>query len=175
MPDPTLSEALREAYATAATDEVIYHTLELWHPSFSQPIRVVRDYVNIDAMIEATAARDAGTIVPFTAYAFDVTPPDQSARAEPQCTIVIDNISRDILAQVELAMTEDDKVIVIYRSYLSNSLEAGPANDPPLEMELKTISANPLQLSATAGFPNLIDKRFPALDYDMETFAGLLP
>ena len=51
MPDPTLSAALKEAYAIAPTDEVIYHTLELWHPAFSAPIRVVRDYTNIDAMI----------------------------------------------------------------------------------------------------------------------------
>lgn len=175
MPDPTLSEALKEAFVTAPTDEVIYHTLELWHPAFSAPIRVVRDYANIDAMIEATAARDAGTVVPFTAYAFNVIPPDLSAASMPQCTIEIDNISRDIMAQVDLAVLQSDKTTVIYRSYLSNSLTAGPQNDPPLEMEIITMSANPLRLSATAGFSNLLDKRFPGLDYSLEIFTGLLP
>lgn len=36
MPDPTLSAAILEAYASAPTDEVIYHTLEIWHPVFTQ-------------------------------------------------------------------------------------------------------------------------------------------
>lgn len=175
MPDPTLSAALKEAYAVAPTADVIYHTLELWHPAFSLPIRVVRDYANIDARIEATAARDAGLIVAFTAYAFNVIPPDQSATALPQCTIEIDNVSREIMTQIDLAIMQVDPITVIYRCYLSNSLSVGSENNPPLEMELITVGANPLRLSATAGFKNLLDKRFPALDYDMETFPGLLP
>lgn len=175
MPDPSLSAALKEAYATAPTDEVIYHTLELWHPAFSTAIRVVRDYTNIDAMIEATAARDAGMVVPFTAYAFNVIPPDLSATSLPQCTIEIDNVSRDIMAQIDAAIMQTDKVTVIYRAYLSNSLTAGPQNDPPLEMEMITMGANPLRLIATAGFTNLLDKRFPSLDYSLEIFTGLMP
>ena len=174
MPDPTLSEALQEAYAIAPTNEVIYHTLELWHPAFSAPIRVVRDYTNIDAKIEATAARDAGAVVPFTAYAFNVIPPDLSAQSLPQCTIEIDNISRDIMAQVDLAIMATDKITVIYRAYLSGELTVGPQNDPPLEMEIITLSANPYRLTATAGFSNLLDQRFPSLDYTLEKFEGLL-
>ena len=34
MPDTTLSEALKEAYASAPSDVVLLHTLELRHPSF---------------------------------------------------------------------------------------------------------------------------------------------
>jgi len=49
MPDPALSEAIREAYASAPADVVVLHTLEIWHPSFVEggipkPIRVVRNY-----------------------------------------------------------------------------------------------------------------------------------
>jgi hypothetical protein len=49
MPDPALSEAIREAYASAPADVVVLHTLEIWHPSFIEngapkPIRVVRNY-----------------------------------------------------------------------------------------------------------------------------------
>jgi hypothetical protein len=49
MPDPALSEAIREAYASAPADVVVLHTLEIWHPSFiedgvAKPIRVVRNY-----------------------------------------------------------------------------------------------------------------------------------
>lgn len=175
MPDPTLSDAIKEAYASAPTDVVIYHTLELWHSSFSVPIRVVRDYQNIDAMIEATAARNAGEIVAFTAYAFDVIPPDVLATGLPQCTIEIDNVSRDILAQIEAASVTDSKITVIYRAYLSDALGDGPQNDPPVELTIKSITATPMRISATAGFENLLDRRFPSMDYELETFPGLLP
>ena len=175
MPDPTLSAALAEAYASAPVDQVIWHTLEIWHTAFSVPIRVVRDTVALEARIEAGAARDAGLIVTFVAYAFDIVPPDQTSTGLPQCVIEIDNISRDILAQIDLAVTEPEPIIVIYRSYLSGSALTGPENIPPMELQLITISATPLRIRATAGFPDLVNRRFPKLDYDLESFPGLQP
>jgi hypothetical protein len=49
MPDPALSAAIREAYASAPADVVVLHTLEIWHPAFvedgvARPIRVVRNF-----------------------------------------------------------------------------------------------------------------------------------
>ena len=175
MPDPTLSAAILEAYASAPTDLVIFHTLELWHPSFTVPIRVVRDNAALDARIEAGAARDAGSIVTFVAYAFDVVPPDQTSDALPQCIIEIDNVSREILAQIDIAVTASSPITVIYRQYLSDQVTVGPENDPPLEMTLTHISATPLRIRAVAGFANLLDRPFPALDYELETFPGLAP
>ena len=175
MPDPTLSAAIKEAYAVAPTGDVIYHTLELWHPVFAVPIRVVRDYADLSARIEAGAARNAGAMVTFVGYAFDVVPPDQSAQSLPQCVIEIDNVSREILAQIDAAIFETDPITVIYRAYLSSGLATGPENLPPLEMTITQITATPLRIRATAGFSNLLDRRFPALDYNLETFPGLLP
>ncbi len=49
MPNAALSEAIKEAYASAPSEQIILHTLELRHPAFvdeaGQPvaIRVVRD------------------------------------------------------------------------------------------------------------------------------------
>jgi hypothetical protein len=54
MPDPTLSEAIQEAYAHAPSDAIILHTLELRHSDFRDDagnptaIRVVRDQVDSD-------------------------------------------------------------------------------------------------------------------------------
>lgn len=173
MPDPTLSDALAEAYATAPTDEVIYHTLELWHPAFTVPIRVVLDFVALDARLEATAARNAGEIVTFVAYAFEVTPPEQSSSGLPQCVIEIDNVSQDIIAQIDQAVMRPEPIIVLYREYLHSTLDSGPENDPPLEMTMIQISATPLRLRAVCGFANLLDRSFPNLTYDLETFPGL--
>jgi len=175
MPDPTLSAALTEAYASAPVGQVIHRTLELWHPAFTVPIRVVRDYAPVDARIEAGAARDPGAVVTFVAYAFDVVPPDQISSGVPQCVIEIDNVSREILAQIDLAMAGSDKITVIYRAYLSDALLTGPENDPPLEMTLVSLSATALRIRAVVGFTNLMNLAFPKLDYTTDAFPGLAP
>lgn len=173
MPDPTLSAAIREAYASAPVDSVVLHTLELWHPSWTDPIRVVRDRAALDARIEAGAARNPGEIVTFAAYAFDIVPPDQTSGGLPQATIEIDNVSRDIVAAIDLAVTQTDKITAIYRAYLSTTATDGPETDPPLELTLITVTATVFRVTATAGFPNLLDRKFPRLVYDIDTFPGL--
>jgi len=174
MPDPALSAAIQEAYASAPVGQVIHHTLEFYHPAFSVPIRVVRDVSAIDARIEAGAARDAGALVTFADYAFGLVPPTSSAEALPQAVIDIDNVSREILAQLQLATSSGDMISVIYRAYLSDMREIGPETDPPLEMTLLSVSATPLRLRAVAGFANLLDAKFPSLEYDLEHFPGLV-
>lgn len=175
MPDPALSAALAEAYASAPVDEVIFHTLELIHPAILPPIRVVRDDVALDARLEATAPVDPGQIVTFLAYAFDIVPPDQTTGGAPQAVIEIDNVSRDILAQVRAAVATGEPVKAIYRCYLPDGLGDGPENDPPAILELKSVTATPLRIRATAGYPDLLNAAFPRLVYDLERFPGLLP
>lgn len=175
MPDPAMSAALDEAFATAPINQVVWHTLELWHPAFSVPIRVVRDSVALDARLEAGAARDPGAVVTFAAYAFDIIPPEQISTGTPQCVIEIDNVSRDILAQIDLAVVQSDPITVIYRHYISGRELVGPETVPPLEMTLISVSATPFRIRAVAGFPNLLNRKFPNLEYDLETFPGLQP
>jgi hypothetical protein len=175
LPDPALSAAIREDYASAPVDEVIFHTLELHHPVFTVPIRVVRDRVSLDARLEATAPLQPGEVVTFTPYAFDIVPPDQTTSGAPQAVIEIDNVSREILVQVRAAIRESAPVQAIYRAYLASGLTDGPENDPPATLELKQISATPQRIRATAGYPDLLNAAFPRLVYDLEQFPGLLP
>jgi hypothetical protein len=172
MSDATLSEAIKEAYASAPADEVVYHTLEIRHSSFATPIRVVRDFADLDATLEADAPEDASTEVTFLGYAFDLVPPEVSAGGTPQLVIEIDNVSREILANIELAMASSSLLTVIYRAFLSSDLTA-PANDPPLTLTIFTISANPMRIRAVAGFQDIVNKRFPSDAYTAERFPGL--
>lgn len=173
MPDSTLSEAIKEAYAIAPADDVIYHTLEIRHPSFATPIRVVRDVANLNATLEATAPSDPLTEVTFIGYAFDLIPPDVGASGAPQLVIEIDNVSRDILANIELATTTDDLLEVTYREFLSSDL-SGPQNDPPLSLTIFSIKATPLRIRAVAGFADVNNRRFPGEEYSAEEFPGLV-
>lgn len=173
MPDSTLSQAIKEAYASAPSTSIIYHTLEIWHPAFTAPIRVVRDVADMTATLEASAPRNAGQAVTFVGFAFDIVPPEVDTSGVPQCVIEIDNVSRDIIASIEASMGSATPVSVIYRAFLSDDL-SGPENDPPLTMEILAITANVFRVRATCGFGNLSNKRFPTLDYTAAVFPGLI-
>jgi hypothetical protein len=174
MPDATLSDALMEAYASAPADVIVYHTLELRHTAFTTPIRVVRDTADLTATLEATAPEDPSTEVTFAAFAFDFVRPEISAGGVPQMTIEMDNVDRAIVANIEAAMATTDLVEATYREYLSTDLSA-PANDPPIHMTIVSITADVFRVRAVAGFPDLVNRRFPTTEYDSETFPGLIP
>ncbi|MCU0919682.1 MAG: DUF1833 domain-containing protein [Burkholderiaceae bacterium] len=173
MPDSTLSQAIQEAYASAPSADIIYHTLEINHPDFTVPIRVVRDSTDLDATLEATAPTDPSTEVTFTGYSFDVVPPDVQSEGMPTCVIEIDNVSREILAQIEATMGSTDMITVIYRQFLASNL-AAPENDPPLTLTVLSISADVFRIRATCGFGDLVNKRFPSVNYTAMAFPGLV-
>lgn len=175
MPDPTMSDALREAYASAPAADVIYDTLEIWHPVFAVPIRVVCDYAPLDARLEAGAARDPGAVVTFSDYPFEVIVPEQTSESVPQAMITIDNVDRQILAQLDQAVTDSRTTTVIWRRFISGRELLGPENDPPLELTITSVSATATTITATAGFPNLLQRKFPGGEYTIDRFPGLQP
>jgi len=174
MPDDTLSQAIKEAYAAAPSDVIIYHTLEIRHPSFTTPIRVVRDVADLTATLEASAPEDAGQPVTFIAYAFDFKKPEVSANGVPQLVIEIDNVSREILQQIEQAIVTNDLITVIYREFISADL-SGPQNDPPMELTISNITADVFRIRATAGFGDYTNRKFPSETYTAERFPALIP
>ena len=168
MPDPTLSESIKEAYASAG-DVPVYHTLELRHSTLTEPIRIVRDDADLTAYLEADAPEDPGAEVTFLAYAFDFQKPEIGPNGSPVMPITIDNVGREITVALENAVSPTTPVLITYREYLANDL-TGPQNDPPIHMELKTV----FQVSATAGFPDRATRKFPTLEYTAEDFPGLV-
>jgi hypothetical protein len=173
MPDTTLSQAIKEAYASAPTNQVIYHTLELRHSTFSSPIRVVRDYADLIATLESSAPINPSTAVTFTAFNFDLTKPEVSATGVPQVTIQIDNADRAIVANIEAALTTTELVQFTYREFISTDLSV-PQNNPPLTMTILSIKADNHKVTAVAGYPNLNNIRFPRDEYDAQTYPGLV-
>lgn len=173
MPDSTLTQALKEAYASAPAGTIIHHTLEFRHSAFTQPLRVVRGFADLVATLEDSAPADPGVAVTFAAYAFDLTRPEVNPQGVPQIQIEIDNVSREIIANIEAAIQTTERVKVTYREFLSTDL-AGPQNDPPIHMTVLQIKAGIFRIVATAGFPDLANKRFPTQEYSADVFPGLL-
>lgn len=173
MPDTTLSQALAEAYASAPADDVILHTLEFRHPSFTTPIRVVRDYADLTATLEAGAPLNAGQAVTFVAFAFDFRLPDVLSSGVPEIEITIDNVSRDIIGYLDQAAQSASLIEVTYRPYLASDL-TGPQMDPPLTLVVREATADVFRVVCKAGFGDLANRKFPSQLYTAERFPGLV-
>lgn len=175
MPNPVLDEALKEAYASADVTEVIVSTLELRHPAFSEPIRVVNDFVDVDALLESTAPENAGEVVTFRAFSFELNMPELTEEGIPELGIKLDNVSREITNNIELAIGVPEKLEVIYRAYLSSDLTThGPHNNPPTHLTITSIEATALSVEVTASLVDFVNKKFPSEDYDGNRFPGLI-
>jgi len=178
MPDPSLSQAIKEAYASAPSTQVILHTLELRHPAFVDgagnptAIRVVRDYVDLVARLESSAPLDGGVMVTFVAMAFDLSLPPIDTAPVPEITVTLDNVSREIVRHLDAAVATQDKIEVTYRPYLSTDLE-GPQMDPPITLVLTEVEANALQVVGRARMLDIGNKAFPSEVYTAKRFAEL--
>ena len=172
MTDTSLKEAIREAYASAPSSEVVLFTIEMNHPAFTQPLRVVRDNVKLEAYLEDASPENPGEKATFLPYAFDLILPEMDEYGKPQITITIDNVGRDIMNYVEAAVRTRYKIDVIYRVYLKSDLN-GPQNDPPMVMQIDSITANAKNITLVAGFADLSSRVFPKQMYTLEQFPSL--
>ena len=175
MPDTTLSQAIKEAYAAAPTSDVTLHTIEMTHASFSTPLRFVRDVADCNAMLEATAPVNPSTVVTFTGMAFDLRLPDVRTDGLPTMQLVMDNTGREIMTQFELAAASTSPIAVRYRAYLASALGAGPQNSPILTMEVQGVTITITRITLECGFLDLLNRRFPTVEYSADVYAGLIP
>ena len=178
MPTPQLSQAIKEAYASAPSDIVILHTLELRHPSFLDDngnliaVRVVRDNKDLTARLEPTAPLNANEMVTFTAMGFDLELPPIDTSPVPEISITLDNVSRELVKHLDAAVQTQDKIEITYRPYLSDDLE-GPQLDPPFTLILSEVSASNLRITGRARMLDIGNRSYPSDIYTASKFLGL--
>jgi len=178
MPNAALSEAIKEAYASAPSEQIILHTLELWHPAFVDEaglptaIRVVRDHIDLDARLEASAPIDGGAIVRFVAMGFELDLPPVDTMPVPEITVTLDNVSREIVRHLDAAAESQSVIEVTYRPYLSTDLD-GPQMDPPIHLVLTEVEADVMRVTGRARMLDVGNKAFPGESYTAKTFPGL--
>ena len=173
MTDPALSQALKEAYASAPSAEVILHTLELRHPSFTQPLRVVNDHATLNARLESTAPVDPSTWVDFAPFAFRFRLPDVQSTGMPELEVEIDNVSAEVLAYIDQAAQSTSLIELTYRPYLARDTFL-PSMDPPITLVLHDVEATVFSIRARASFGEYGNRRFPGETYDAQRFPGLV-
>lgn len=173
------SQALTAAYASVTEDEVILDTLEFRHPAFvdgngdPMAVRVVNDHTSLLAYLEADAPMNPGEEVTYSPVAFRFSRPDESNSDKmPEIQIQVDNAARVLIPYLDLAVTGKDLIYVTWRQYLASDLST-PHMLPPLTMTLKQVSADMNVVTATAGFADLSNRRFPTLEYTRSKFKSL--
>lgn len=179
MHDPSLQDAIKEAYATAGADEPILHTLEMRHPSFldddgnAVAVRVVADQEDLTAQLEADAPLNGGEYVTFTAAAFEFKLPQVDDGGLPQIEIAMDNVTQILMPYLREAASSTEVAEVTYRPYLPSDLTT-PQMDPPLTLELTNVQANLFRVSGRAQFKILHNVPFPNKRYTLEDYPSLV-
>ena len=166
MPNDNLSEALREAYASAPDGIVILHTLDINHVNFSQPIRVVNGHSDITATLEN------GEEVDFLRYAFKVTLPQVVKNNAPEAKLEIDNVSREITDSLDAAVTSLNPITVTYRQYLNTDLTKIHLIKPVI-YNLDRIRVDVYKVSGMLSYYNWSELSFPRLKYNRQQFEML--
>src|SRR6478672_6481090 len=124
MPDPSISDALKEAYAVAPDDETILHMLELRHPSFvdeagnPDSIWLTLNEEDIAATLEDGAPVKGGETVTFLSFPFQFRLAPIENTAAQELELAIDNVDRRIVENLDLAMASATKIEICYRPYL---------------------------------------------------------
>lgn len=153
-----ISEELKELYASSGT-EVILHTLEFTHSTFSAPIYIVNDWNDLDATLET------GVAVTFNRYAFRFTPPSRDGKGSERLTLTVDNVNREFTEKLEGVMNGTrDPLKITYRIFISSDL-SGPQNDPPTTLNLLNVKATNRNITGTATGVDLLNRGFPNVLY----------
>lgn len=161
-----MSQLLQTVYASAPTDQVVIHTLELKHSAFTNgAIRLCQGFDDVSATLE-----DASTVT-FSASGFGVSLPARAVKGRQDLQFQIDNVTGTALKNIHAAQEAGGAVQVIYRAYLASDLSA-PAQ-PPTVMTAVDVSATPLSVSVTASFHDLVNKSWPRRFYTPDFAPGL--
>lgn len=164
MPDPTMSDAILEAYALAG-EEPFFDTLEIVHEAIDPPIRVVNDRVPLSARLLV-----GGASVQFEAFAFRLSRPRVDSDGRPTCSVEVDGVTREVLGYLRQAAASAVQTRLVYRGYLADSPdpEVGPFEFVVVSARATTTTVT---LEATTDDP-APNRPFPYVAYTLEQFPG---
>lgn len=169
----TFDEATQEAFASAPSNEIIYYTIEIDHPAFEVPIRLVQGNDDIIARLEKDAARDGGEMVEFIGAPWELTLPAMEEGTVPQIQLTFDNVSQEITENISIAVRQGEPVKVVFRPYLDSALDAGPKMNPPIEMEISSATADNYKIQISANVEDVFHAAYPLKRYTNDRFPTL--
>lgn len=163
-----IPDELKEYYASAPTNKLMWETLSFSHPSFYQ-------YWHLTTCPEEfTAEVETGNSLTFIPGPISISQPDKTSEGRHDMAVGIAVIP-EVISEVVRASTEADKPInLVYRQFLQEFETITQAGDP-ITLELNGLSVDVFNNTITgiAAFPDLVRKPFPSEVYRINTFPGL--
>jgi len=161
-------------------DDVILHTLEFNHSTFSEPIRIVNDfgglleasavYGGLDIYGHALTIED-GTSQDFVGMAFTLTLPEQAETRLPELSITVQNAHRELSQYLDAAVEATEPIAIVYREYL---LSAPTVIQFTLSnMTVNSVASTIKAVTMKAVFKDLHNRAFPNMVYRPTDFPGL--
>lgn len=155
---------LERVYASGGP-EVIIPTIELTCAAWAEPILICAGFED-----QTVATEDARTLT-FIAAGVDVALPKKSNTGSQTLTFAVDNVSGEAQAKIDAALEAEERVTLIYRTYLASDL-SGPA-EPPYRMTVLGGDITGTQVQIEAGYFDLINVGWPRDLYTTSFAPGL--
>jgi hypothetical protein len=168
----SISPELAAVYATAPTARYYIECLSLIHPVFVEGGNNEGSFHMTNQRDSFVGELETGEFVTFNPVPFTAIPPNNEDQSDLQLQVGIDNVSRELMDNLEkIAQTPNVPIEIYYRVFLSDDLTV--QNDPPLRLDILAVKATQKMISFSAGLTNLRNKPFPALLYTTELYPGL--
>ena len=162
-----MTPAEKEAYANADDNRIMLYTLELMHPQFTQPLRIVADNDPLTAEIET------GDTVEFTPFFFSIKRPPISEEPDPSLQITVDNVSGFMTPYLDIASRSGDSIHVVFRPFLVDEGDDSITRLSSIKLAIRNASATMTSVTLTAAHINPANLPFPKENYTSDRFPGL--
>jgi hypothetical protein len=169
-----LSDEIREAYAVAPRDRIVWYTVEMRHPAFEIPIRLVtgrRRGVPLVATLEASAPLNAGEAVQFEPFAFRFTPPGVDSNGPTPARAIVDNISGALIEKLDLTLTDNRPIEVTFRVFRDDDLSA--PGDIVRGLFLTDVEVTSTRVMGELRYREVATQGFPLRRFDAGSFPAL--
>ena len=162
-----MTPAEKEAYANADDTRVMLYTLELMHPKFTQPLRIVNDNDPLTAEIETNKT------VEFMPFFFRIKRPTISEEPDPSLQITVDNVSGFMTPYLYTASRSKESIHVTFRPFLIDESDNSITRLSSIKLAIRNTSANMTSVTLTAAHINPANLPFPKENYTADRFPGL--
>jgi len=164
-----ISEDLKRIYASAPVDTYYVETMSLTHPAFTGGVRYITN-----AQGGWSGLLEDDTLVAYEYAPFVAIPPNGADQAALTLQVAIDNASRELMNELEnISETPNEPVIVVYRVYLSGAEPTVLQNNPPLKLNVSSVTATKDAVSFAASMTNIRNLPFPSQLYTTDLYPGL--
>lgn len=168
MPDSSLTDALKEAYAHATANPIL-DTIELTHPDYAGAARFVNNFESFTGYADATGS----STLTFQPLAFRFALPQNDDGGISRLEITLDNVSNELYPLLDAVTLSQEPLQITYRPYIVGTGTQRPARDPHIVFDIVDVRATVTSLTLSASFRDYNNLPFPNRFYALDEFPAL--